>query len=562
LYKPDVQDDEAGPEGEAGGLLVRGRASSQVGRGTTPRKLNGQVYTPLPLAEAVVAEVRWPGRDSGGVLLDPACGDGVFLEAAVRKVLGAGLSTRVTRRLLAEGIVGWDLDEDALAAARRRLRGVLAGAGLQGVMPTLVQRDALVPDPDEAPGRFSCVVGNPPYLEAKRMPESLKARIRRHQPLAGRGAFDLYGAFVERALALARDDVALIVPNRILVAAWAAALRGRLLQAYDLSVTDLSRWRIFADAAVYPIVLQGRPARRPAYRTLQPRTDPAAAQDADPGAPMTPTTSGRRGGRPVRLSAEVLETRFGGMMPLAPRAPAGRRLLERVLGGDGFAPLSELVDVRWCVSFHRAGLRDAYLFPTRPEGRPLARPFLGGDRFSGNREVAPGRIEWAGWWIDYDEARARADGNPLPPRALFEGQKLVVCQNARRARAAIDTSGRVLKDTFLALVPRCRHGSDGLLAWLLLVLHSDLFHYLYEHLYAGTRKGGGYLHFLPRYLAPIPVPAPTPARSRRARALAAALADGAAVAAIHDEAEALVSKAYGLTAAERAAVTAYPMPPF
>ena len=42
----------------------------------------------------------------------------------------------------------------------------------------------------------------------------------------------------------------------------------------------------------------------------------------------------------------------------------------------------------------------------------------------------------------------------------------------------------------------------------MLVLQSDVFHVLYAQLFAGTRKGGGYLHFLGSYLATVPIPAP------------------------------------------------------
>ena len=71
-------------------LLSKGR-NSEVGKKTSPKKLNGQFYTPLPIAERMLELVGWPLAHPGSRLLDPACGDGVFLEAAIRKVCSLDL---------------------------------------------------------------------------------------------------------------------------------------------------------------------------------------------------------------------------------------------------------------------------------------------------------------------------------------------------------------------------------------------------------------------------------------------------------------------------------------
>jgi hypothetical protein len=470
--------------------LAQGR-DNVVGRATSVGKLNGRVYTPAALAEGIVAAL--PLR-SGARVLDPSCGDGAFLAAVADRAAREGMSVHVE---------GWDVDADALVAARARLPGAV-----------LVRRDGLARTAD----RFDLVVGNPPYLEAKRMPDALKAQVRAAAPVAAAGAFDLYGAFVEVAAGLVVDGgtVALIVPNRILVTGYAEALRAVLLDEGALEVTDLSTTDAFgAAAAVYPIVLRWTRGGR-GYRV--------------------------RGADGVVFDADPDDLRGLGVLPLpSPGVPA--RLLARVLGA-GLPRLRERYAVRWAVSFHRAGLRDRYVSDARPDS-PHARRFLGGGRWAGNAEVAPYRIAWAGAWIDHDEARARADRNALPPIALFEGPKVVVCQNARRARAALDTTGLVLKDTFLAV----RTPGDDLvrLAWLVLVLQSDVLHVVYEQLFGGTRKGGGWLHFLGRYLDVLPIPEP-PA-DVDVLALHARLVDGGDLFAAA-EAEAVVRRAYGVTAEE------------
>jgi len=452
-----------------------------VGARTSARKLNGVVYTPIELARAMVARLELA---DGMTLLDPACGEGVFLVAALERARALGISLRLE---------GWDVDGEALARAERSLKDAARRLGPGRGRPwLLVHRDGLASEPR----RFDVVVGNPPYLEAKRMPDDMKARVRATCPVAATGAFDLYAAFVERSVRLLgpRGLLSFLVPNRLAVTSNAAALRPWLLEQGEVTLLDLSRDDPFPDAAVYPMVVELR-------------------RGADVGLVHAclgvPTTLSRR-----PLGLEFVNQRLVGRWPLATAPDALARLV--AMFERSTRTLADLFEIRWAVSFHRAGLRDRYVFPHEPTS-PHARRFVGGAAFAGNREVEGGQIRWAGAWIDYDEARAKADGNPLPPLSLFTQPKVVICQNALRCRAALDTEGFVVKDTFL--IARLRPGVDAAwLRWLPDFLHGDEFHRAYETLYGGSRKRGGYLQFLGSYLEPFPVPdSPLPARSSHAR---------------------------------------------
>ena len=506
------------------------RSASLVGQATSEAKLRGEVYTPLEVALGMVRRLRWPS--DGPCLLDPACGDGVFLEAAMRRLAELDLPAERARHILQEHVQGWDAHAPAIEACRARLQAVSMELGFEGALPRLENRDALVDDGQ----RFHAVLGNPPYLEAKRMPAALKAHVKRCCPVAATGAFDLYGAFVERGFAALEPggELCFIIPNRFLVTSYARGLRRLLLERSWVRVFDLSGSRVFADAAVYPVVVLAREGARVGYRAL----DWDGLRD------------------PVDLPAEILRESLDGLMPLPPGTSGGRSLFVRSLAGAPFEPLARRLDLRWCVSFHRAGLRDQFVFDHEPAGAVDPRRFLGGGRFQGNRGVEPYRVAWDGWWIDYDQARARAERNPLPPLEVHAAPKVVLCQNARRARAGLDREGLVLKDTFLSL--RCREPADLQRAWLewaVLVLNSRLFHYLYEHLYGGTRKGGGYLHFLSRYLEPCPIPPPPDAG--RVRAVHDALEAGCGD---PEAAEALVRQAWGVTPDEVEALDGYGYP--
>lgn len=162
----------------------------------------GRHYTPVPLAAAVVRRTLAPlvakhRRGRPLRVLDPACGDGVFLREVAR-FLGTD-----------EGIVGVDLDGAALERARE--------AGLSG---ELVRADAL--RHDWAGARFDAVIGNPPWASwsgrhALALPEADRAHY------AGRFATfsgwpSLHGLFLELALELADPQsgrVGLLLPAQV-----------------------------------------------------------------------------------------------------------------------------------------------------------------------------------------------------------------------------------------------------------------------------------------------------------------------------------------------------------
>jgi hypothetical protein len=143
----------------------------------------GAHYTPSDWARRIVSTalcplIRWqqcPACCLSESLLDlqvidPSCGDGVFLDAAA-DALGAMLFQayqiegqdvgllEARRRVLRSCIVGVDIDPGAIAAARRRL----------GTDPELVCADALLDWRFDTRGRPTAFVGNPPFLGGRKI---------------------------------------------------------------------------------------------------------------------------------------------------------------------------------------------------------------------------------------------------------------------------------------------------------------------------------------------------------------------------------------------------------
>lgn len=494
------------------------RTHNQYQAQTTPTKLRGQYYTPAELVAMMLDELPLAPED---LVIDPACGDGSFLRGAVAAL--ARRFPRADREALAAAwagrLVGFDVDAGAVAEARAGLRDAFSrhlGVEVPEDALRIYEADVLGSPGLEAlleragvqgrggGGRLR-VVGNPPYVEAKRLARETTAALKERYPEAVAGAPDLYLYFLHVCLGWLReeDTLAFVLPNKLLVNANAQRLRERLLDEGRLrGLWFATRARIFEAASVYPIVLFAhgpRPGERERPTVARIARTAGGEVTRGEGLAVDPAWYGR--------------TQARALFP-PPETPVLREALEALLGllggtvagQDARAPrLSDVLDIRWTVSFHRAGLRERYVVPERPEDR-CVRPFLGGGPFSGNGEVTRYRVEWAGWWIRYDAAALQAEKNPLPDPALFERPKVVICQNGRTLRAALDEEGFVLKDTFLCGMvreqdhPLCRHPRA-----LVGLLCSRAVHFFYAHVFYGGHVNGGYLHFLRSFLVDIPV---------------------------------------------------------
>ncbi|MBI2932925.1 MAG: hypothetical protein HYY16_14875 [Planctomycetes bacterium] len=155
----------------------------------------GAYYTPPPVAEALC---RWAVRP-GDRVLDPACGDGVFLRAA--------------RDASAEGI---EIDPAAARAAGARCADFF--------QLTL--------------GMYDAVVGNPPYVHFDRLPEaSRRLAVRRAAELGVRfgAAASTWAPFLVLAASLVRPGgrLAMVIPRETLYVNYALPLLAYLRHRFS-----------------------------------------------------------------------------------------------------------------------------------------------------------------------------------------------------------------------------------------------------------------------------------------------------------------------------------------
>jgi hypothetical protein len=296
------------------------------------RRSAGVFFTPPAVVRYLVRHTLEPllGANRGERplrILEPACGDGGILAEAFRcvrrqrlqdcvqqaAVPGDLASTQLLRdaegnwqlsgdeqrRLLLSSCFGLDIDPEFVAATRRGLAGLAAAdnpARMRSIERELQTNircgDALLGPDFELPadagggdrpvdwkrdfagvwqapgGGFDAVVGNPPYVNIRRLTlsrsDAVKRYLRTHYQCA-RGAYDLYVLFLELAFQVLRPGglCGLIVPNKLAGLNYAGPCRALLSEQTTIRrIVDLSQWRVFPEAGVYPyiVVWQKQPA--------------------------------------------------------------------------------------------------------------------------------------------------------------------------------------------------------------------------------------------------------------------------------------------------------------
>jgi methylase of polypeptide subunit release factors len=233
----------------------------------------GTFYTPPWLARAMVAATLGPRlrrRSTDDLtrlrILDPACGSGVFLLAAL-EALHVRLATLNAAPRLGEiaalTLHGVDRDGAALLTARQLLTTALGDMSLAERYPAqLVCRDALLTPIDElfeTPRLFDVIIGNPPYgiSRDEQLSDAENSALRRIFAATLSGRVNKYLAFIARSYELLapHGTLALVVPNAWLAIKEATKLREMLLDAGALREVVILPPRTFEGLGVETVVL-------------------------------------------------------------------------------------------------------------------------------------------------------------------------------------------------------------------------------------------------------------------------------------------------------------------
>lgn len=481
-------------------------------------------YTPVEIAEWIVGQTYgplladWEGNDPPPRILDPACGAGVFLQAAQRALEARcrerGLSARQLEVAAHDALHGIDIDADSVTTAREQ-------TGLPAANIRCANSLA-----DEVSASFAAIVGNPPYVSIRELaknhsPKQVTDLRRRFH--SARGNFDLYVLFVERALQWLQPGgrLGFIIPNKWATLDYARPLRELLLRDTIEQIVDLSSLRVFPRAGTYPqiIVLERRPA--------------AAGQRVKLSSGLDGTDSTRwLDQSDLRSEAFVLGDEIRVEHRVETKTLASVATLHSGASGYSAQQLSESLKELHDATSDRGDLADFIVSGNI-------------DRYTIQKEnVRFLKQTWQRPVIALDEEQI----TPLK-RKLYREPKLVFSGMSRRLKVAYDEQGCALG---VQVYATAEMQLDPF--YLLGVLNSKLLSYLFRERFAAKRLAGGYLSINKGQLAQLPICVSNDRQEEKWQRQIANLARHLHLswsAALDEQLDAAVYQLYEITVAER-----------
>ena len=200
-------------------------------------------------------------RDLASVpLLEPACGHGAFLQAAVGRLVRSARRRRRKLSKLTEVIVAYDIDPAHVAASRKVVRDTLIASGCaadiaESLASTWVREGDFLLASQGA--RFGAVVGNPPYVRIEQIAPRLQCEYRdRFASIYDRA--DLYVAFIEHGLNLLGPDgvLSFVCADRWTLNKYGAPLRNLITKRFQVrAYVDLHSASPFeSEVIAYPAI--------------------------------------------------------------------------------------------------------------------------------------------------------------------------------------------------------------------------------------------------------------------------------------------------------------------
>lgn len=174
-------------------------------------------------------------------IIDPACGDGAFLEAIVERLLARAQCVGTSVKGAEGAVLAFDIDVQAVESARQRVKAQLTRHGVHSSTATRLvkrwirQEDFLLAANGLPKARW--VVGNPPYVRLEHASPALTAAYRQNWD-AMTGRADLYIGFYQAALSLLGQDGSLgfICADRWMRNKYGANLRRLVEERYALDI--------------------------------------------------------------------------------------------------------------------------------------------------------------------------------------------------------------------------------------------------------------------------------------------------------------------------------------
>lgn len=312
------------------------------------RKARGAFFTPEPVAEFLA---RWAIRSAEDTVLEPSCGDAVFLKAA------GDIIRRLNPNYRTEQLTGYDIHADSLEDADALLRG-------SAIRADLVQSDFFEVNPSR---RVTSMIGNPPFIRFQGFSGRSRELAQRSASAVGvslSGLASSWASFVLHGSRFLVDGgrMGLVLPAELLSVNYAAPIRRFLLESFSSVDVVVFDELVFAGIQADVVLLladdfgMGRSTKFTLHNVRN-----ADELSLSRGSPWTPATPESKWTDALAPSVAPTALADMGRKGLAPASLWGRVTSGMVTGANDFFVISE-------ARARELGLDRDDLIPTLPSG--------------------------------------------------------------------------------------------------------------------------------------------------------------------------------------------------
>ncbi|MDR0547376.1 MAG: N-6 DNA methylase [Dysgonamonadaceae bacterium] len=234
---------------------------ASLAKSYSQEKLFGQVYTPNFIVCEILDDIGFNSPEIlGKKIIDPACGDGRFLEEVVKRIILYSPENELKNNL--ECVYGWDIDANAVIECRENLNKLVKDKNIEikwNVSVTDSIKKYEKPDifSTNELQKFDFIVGNPPYIRIQHLDIMQRTYIQNNYEFCKSGSTDIYIAFYELCLNLLSENgiCGLITPNTFLFTETARPLRLHFAQNKNLvQITNYGDIQLFDNATTYSAI--------------------------------------------------------------------------------------------------------------------------------------------------------------------------------------------------------------------------------------------------------------------------------------------------------------------
>ncbi|MBS1806980.1 MAG: class I SAM-dependent methyltransferase [Acidobacteria bacterium] len=225
------------------------------------QKLRGGYYTPQAIAEFLA---RWAIQSPQTKVLEPSCGDGSILTAAIKELRAQG----ATKQQISELVKGVELDNEERAKALQRYaqfatlkneNPIHSGDFFAFCQQNLEPRGLFAGLKDSEYPLFDAVIGNPPFIRYQNFAEEHRRPAFEIMRRAGMSPNRLTNSWVPFIVASAfmlneKGRLAMVVPAELLQVNYSAELR-RFLSDYFNKISLITFRQLVFDGIQQEVVL-------------------------------------------------------------------------------------------------------------------------------------------------------------------------------------------------------------------------------------------------------------------------------------------------------------------